>query len=70
MGVTGVRKPGSFYLFERKPIVRKDKYDTWREVASLLGFKTPNTMFRALLTNLKHLTMNGNGKPPLCRKTG
>jgi transcriptional regulator of acetoin/glycerol metabolism len=39
MGVTGIRKPASFYFFRRKPIVRKDRYELWRGVASLLGFK-------------------------------
>ena len=35
-----MRKPASFYFFKRKPIVRKDRHETWREVADLLGFKT------------------------------
>ena len=34
-----MRKPASFYFFKRKPVVRKDRYETWREVANLLGFK-------------------------------
>jgi len=34
-----MRKPASFYFFERKPIVRKDRYETWRGIADLLGFK-------------------------------
>jgi transposase InsO family protein len=39
MGVTGMRKPASFYFFKRKPIAHKDRYETWRGVADLLGFK-------------------------------
>jgi hypothetical protein len=39
MDVTGMRKSASFYFFKRKPIVQKNRYDTWREVANLLGFK-------------------------------
>ena len=35
-----MRKPASFYFFKRKPIVRKDRHVTWREVADLLGLKT------------------------------
>ena len=34
-----MRKPASFYFFKRKPIVRKDRYELWRGVASLLDFK-------------------------------
>jgi transposase-like protein len=34
-----MRKPASFYFFKRKPIVQKDRYELWRRVASLLGFK-------------------------------
>ena len=34
-----MRKPASFYFFKRKPIVQKDRYELWRGVASLLGFK-------------------------------
>jgi hypothetical protein len=33
-------KPASFYFFRRKPTVRKDRHETWREVADLLGLKT------------------------------
>jgi hypothetical protein len=40
MGVTGMRKPASFYFFKRKPIVRKDKYEWWRGVADGLAFTT------------------------------
>jgi hypothetical protein len=29
MGVTGMRKPASFYFFKRKPIVQKDKCDAY-----------------------------------------
>jgi len=35
-----MRKPASFYFFKRKPFVQKDRYELWRGVASLLGFKT------------------------------
>ena len=38
MGVTGMRKPASFYFFKRKPLVQKSRYELWREVANLLGF--------------------------------
>jgi transposase InsO family protein len=34
-----MRKPASFYFFKRKPIVQKDRYEAWREVADLLHFK-------------------------------
>jgi len=34
-----MRKPASFYFFRRKPIVQKDRYEAWREVAGLLDFK-------------------------------
>jgi transposase InsO family protein len=34
-----MRKPASFYFFKRKPIVQKDRYETWRGVADLVGFK-------------------------------
>jgi transposase InsO family protein len=34
-----MRKPTSFYFFKRKPAVQKDRYETWRGVADLLGFK-------------------------------
>jgi hypothetical protein len=34
-----MRKPASFCFFKRKPIVQKNRYDTWREVANVLGFK-------------------------------
>ena len=34
-----MRKPASFYFFKRKPIIQKDRYETWRGVANLLGFK-------------------------------
>jgi hypothetical protein len=34
-----VRKSASFYFFKRKPIVQKDRYELWRGVADLLGFK-------------------------------
>ena len=40
MGVTGMRKPASFYFFKRKPIIKKDRYELWRGVANLLGFTT------------------------------
>jgi len=33
-----MRKPASFYYFRRKPIVLKDRYECWREVAEVLGF--------------------------------
>jgi transposase InsO family protein len=33
-------KPASFYFFRRKPTARKDRHETWREVAGLLGLKT------------------------------
>ena len=33
-----MRKPASFYFFERKPIVLKNKYERWRGVAELSGF--------------------------------
>jgi len=32
-----MRKPASFYFFKRKPIVLKNKYERWREVAELSG---------------------------------
>jgi hypothetical protein len=32
-----MRKPTSFYLFKRKPIVRKSRREYWREVADLTG---------------------------------
>ena len=35
-----MKKPASFYFFKRKPIVLKDRYESWREVADLLGFAT------------------------------
>jgi transposase InsO family protein len=34
-----MRKPASFYFFKRKPIVQKDRYETWRGVANLLDFE-------------------------------
>src|SRR4030043_2041492 len=34
-----MRKPASLYFFKRKPIVRKDRYELWRGVADLLGFR-------------------------------
>ena len=34
-----MRKPASFYFFRRKPIVREDRYESWRRVANLLGLK-------------------------------
>ncbi|MGA8848312.1 MAG: hypothetical protein WB564_00585, partial [Dehalococcoidia bacterium] len=34
-----MRKPASFYFFKRKPIVHKDRYETWRGVANLLDFE-------------------------------
>ena len=33
-------KPASFYFFQRKPIVLKDRYERWRGVADLLDFTT------------------------------
>ncbi len=33
-----MRKPASFYFFKRKPIVQKDRHESWRGVADLLGF--------------------------------
>src|SRR5512136_265811 len=33
-----MKKPASFYFFKRKPIVLKDRYESWRGVADLLGF--------------------------------
>ena len=33
-----MRKPASFYFFERKPIVLKNKYGRWRGVTELSGF--------------------------------
>jgi len=33
-----MRKPASFYFFRRKPIVQKDRFELWREVANLVGF--------------------------------
>ena len=39
MEVTEMRKPASFYFFKRKPIAQKDRYELWREVASVLGLK-------------------------------
>lgn len=35
-----MRKPASFYFFKRKPIVGKDRYEAWREVAELLELNT------------------------------
>ena len=35
-----MRKPASFYFFKRKPIVQKDRYECWRDVADLLDFTT------------------------------
>jgi len=37
-----MRKPASFYFFRRKPIVptSRDRYESWRGVASLSGFTT------------------------------
>jgi transposase len=35
-----MRKPASFYFFNRKPLVLKDRYECWRGVADLLGFTT------------------------------
>ena len=35
-----MRKPASFYFFNRKPIVLKDRYECWRGVADLLDFAT------------------------------
>jgi transposase InsO family protein len=32
-----MRKPGSFYFFKRKPIVRQSRHEFWREVADLTG---------------------------------
>jgi len=32
-----MRKPASFYFFRRKPIVRKSRHESWREVADLTG---------------------------------
>jgi transposase InsO family protein len=40
-----MRKPASFYFFKRKPITQKDRYETWRGVADLLGF-TPQERLR------------------------
>ncbi len=38
MGVTGMRKPASFYFFRRKPIpTNQDRYAFWRGVANRLG---------------------------------
>ena len=34
-----MRKPASFYFFKRKPIVQKDRYESWRGVANLLDLK-------------------------------
>jgi len=36
-----MRKPASFYFFKRKPIIPtcRDRYELWRGVANLLGFK-------------------------------
>jgi len=34
-----MRKPVRFYLFRRKPIIRKDRYELWRGAAILLGFE-------------------------------
>jgi len=34
-----MRKPASFYFFKRKPLVLKDRYEHWRGVADLSGFK-------------------------------
>jgi len=33
-------KPASFYFFKRKPIVLKDRYESWRGVADISGFTT------------------------------
>jgi hypothetical protein len=35
-----MRKPASFYFFKRKPIVLKDRYESWRGVADISGFRT------------------------------
>ena len=35
-----MRKPAGFYFFKRKPIVQKDRYECWREVADLLDLTT------------------------------
>jgi len=35
-----MRKPASFYFFNRKPIVLKHRYECWRGVAELLAFTT------------------------------
>jgi transposase InsO family protein len=32
-----MRKPASFYFFERKPIVQQSRHEFWREVADLTG---------------------------------
>ena len=34
-----MEKPLSFYYFRRKPIILESRYDRWRGVADLLGFK-------------------------------
>jgi len=46
-----MRKPTSFYFFNRKPIVLKDRYECWRGVADLLGFATQERL-RVCLYNL------------------
>jgi len=33
-----MRKPASFYFFRRKPIVQKDRHESWRAVGNLPGF--------------------------------
>ena len=33
-----MRKPASFYFFRRKPIVQRDRHESWRAVGNLLGF--------------------------------
>ena len=35
-----MRKPSSFYFFKGKPIILKSRYERWRGVAGLSGFKT------------------------------
>jgi len=39
-----MRKLASFYFFKTKPIILKNRYERWRGVADLLGFKTHETL--------------------------
>jgi hypothetical protein len=40
MEVSAMRKPPSLYFFGRKPIIQKERHETWRAVAHVLWFTT------------------------------